>query len=370
MAKNTDQLPFTEIVERVREIARIASDNDRPRARGAVNDVYARKIPAEEDWTFLLVSSAITCDRPVSDGTVTVNTGDSTVQLSSTSLGSANTGWRVKLNDNADVYTLTYVNATTMTINPSLSEGQNIANGAYVAFNPFYALATNFDRFPKNGGFLFYQGGRITAIPEQREQKYYQDYTPQPNSVPAHCRPVTMGTSGVPIYEIVPPPLKAYNLPYEYLKRPEQLRESTAGWVTIDAGSTVVVGSPGFSRFTEAQTGWYFRVDAFGQGADSEWYRIISIAHNSSLTLQTAFGMSGAVSAGYTLCPAPDYPVKVQPAIMFGAITVITADQNDELYQFYNARYTETLSDAKRTFKTRIYPQEVETVFEDFQYRR
>ena len=36
MGKNVDSLPFTEIVERVREIARIDSENDKPRARGAV----------------------------------------------------------------------------------------------------------------------------------------------------------------------------------------------------------------------------------------------------------------------------------------------------------------------------------------------
>lgn len=370
MAKTTDVLPYTELVERVREIARIASENDRSRARGAVNDVYARKVPSEEDWSFLLIASGLTCDRPLTDGTVSINTGTSVVTTNATSLGSANTGWRIKFSENPDLYTVTFVNTTTLTISPLLSEGVNIAGGAYTAFNPVYALAGDFDRFPKNGGLLFSQGGRMTPIPEVKEQGYYRDYTPSPMSVPRTCRLVQAGTEGLQYVELQPPPGKAYNVSYEYLKRPTIMRETTAGTATLSGGGTIVTFHGG-ARIGEMTTGMYVRVDAFGTGADSEWYRLIALsAANSTGTLQTAFAVSAAVSAGYTVCHAPEYPVKLQPAILYGAVTTVTADQNDPLFKFYDAKYREAITDGKRTFKTRIYKQEVESLAEEWQYRR
>lgn len=369
MAKNTDHLPYTEVVERLREMARIASENDRGRARGAVQDVYSRKLPAEEDWSFQLVGSSITCDRPIADGTVSVNTGTTTVTLSVTSLGSANTGWRFKFTENGDVYTFTFVNTTTGTISPPLSEGTNITGGAYTAFQPVYALARDFDRFPKNGGLQFFQGGRMTIIPEVKEQTYYRDYTPSP-TVPRTCRLVQAGTDGTQKVEIQPPLQKAYNLPYEYLQRPAPLHETTAGTATVAANGTTVTFHAG-ALLAEAQTGDFFRINAFGAGADSEWYALANINQTTSTcTLQTAFGVSGATSAGYTICSAQAMPVKLQPATLYGAITFVTADQNDPQFQFYETKYREVVNDAKRTFKTRIYQQEVELIAEDWQYRR
>ena len=367
MSKNTDVLPFTEIVERVREIARIDSENDKSRGRGAVNDIYVRKIPAEEDWTFLLAGSSITCTAPYTTGVATVNTQAASVTFAGGAvIGTDMIGLRLKFNSNPDVYIL----SGTGTINPPLSGNTNLSSDAFSIFQPIYALAPDFDRFPKNGGLIFYQGGRMTAIPEVKEQTYYRDYTPSPSSVPATCRLVQAGTEGVQYVEIQPPPQKAYNFGYEYEKRPVIMRETTGGLVTVSAGATVATFF-GAARLSEATTGMFFRVDAFGKGADSEWYRVIAISQaNSTATLQVAFAVSAAVSAGYTLCHAPDYPVKLHPAIMQGAITVVTADQNDPLFKFYDEKYRESINDAKRTFKTRIYKQEVETIFEDWMYRR
>ena len=372
MSKNIEQLPYTEIVERTREIARITSDNDRPRARGAVNDLYVRKIPAEEDWTFLLVSSSLTCTAPYITGNLTINTQDSALTGGGgIVLNTSMVGFRIKFNENPDVYTLVSVtNTTTGTIAPILSGDRNIANGAFSIFQPNYALAPDFDRFPKNGGLLFYQGGQITQIPEVRETPYYRDYTPSPTSTPKSCRLVQAGTEGVQYVEVQPPPQKAYNFGYEYLKRPVVMRETTGGFCTISAGATLVTFQSA-ARVGEMTTGMFFRINAFGTGADSEWYRLIALsAANSTGTLQVAFAVSAAISAGYTVCHAPDFPVKLHPAIMHGAITVLTADQNDPLFQFYEGKYRETIDDAKRTFKTRIYKQEVETIFEDWNYRR
>lgn len=367
MGKTTEVLPFTELVERVSQIAR--SENNPQRVRGAINDIWVRKLPSEEDWTFFLASSAITAVREHDDGTVTINTGDTTAIFASANIGSDMTGRRIKFNENSDIYPFTFVNTTAGTISPGLSEGTNISSGAYKLFMPFYALSDDFDRFPRNGGLLLYQGGKIKVIPEKATQGYFSDYNHSPGT-PEFCRLVTFGTTGVPHVEIIPPPSKSINLPYEYLKRPEVLRDTTAGFVTIDAGSTSVTGSAGTTRFTEASTGWWIRIDAFGKGADSEWYKVATITHNSSLTLMTAFGLSGATTAAYTLSPAPDVPAKMHPAILYGAAATVIADQNDPLFKLYEQKYRETVTDGKRMYKSRIYNQEVETVLEDYNFRR
>ena len=370
MSKNIEAIPFTEAVERVIQIARIESVNDESRARGAVNDIAVRKIPSEEDWNFFLASSALTCDAEYKVGTLSVNTQDTVVTFSSdVTITAAMTGRKLKANDNGDIYTFTRANNTGGTINPPLSGDRNITSGAYTIFQPIYALAPNFDRFPKNGGLMLFQGGKPTVLPEKSIQGYFDEYTPFPGT-PGFCRLVEAGTDGAQRVEVVSPPQKAINLPYEYLFRPPMMRETTAGVANISAAGTTVTGSAGASRFTEATTGWYFRIDAFGTGADSEWFRIISIAHDSSMTLQSAFGLSGAVSAGYTLCPAPMMPAKMHMAVLHGAISAVISDQDDPLFKLHEEKYREIINDGKRTYKTRIYQQDVPLIAEDWNYRR
>ena len=313
------------------------------------------------------MDSSITCTAPYTTGVATVNTQSAAVTFAGGAvIGTDMIGRRIKFNSNPNVYLLSGTGAIT----PPLSGDTNLASDAFSIFQPVYALAPDFDRFPKNGGLLFYQGGRMTPIPEVKEQTYYRDYTPSPSSVPQTCRLVQAGTEGVQYVEIQPPPQKAYNVGYEYLKRPTIMRETTGGLVTVSAGATVVTFF-GAARIGEMTTGMFFRIDAYGVGADSEWYRLIALsAANSTGTLQTAFAVSAAISAGYTVCHAPEYPVKLHPAILHGAITSITADQNDPLYKFYDTRYRETMNDGKRTFKTRIYNQQAELINEDWSYRR
>ena len=63
MAKNISAIPYTELCERAAEISRSGSENDRPTVRGTVNDVATKEIGAKFDWSFLKVSSSITCER-------------------------------------------------------------------------------------------------------------------------------------------------------------------------------------------------------------------------------------------------------------------------------------------------------------------
>ena len=370
MSKTTSELPFTELAERAAQIARLEQDDSR--VRGAVNDVYVREIPRKEDWSFLIVSSALTCaDEYTTGNAAVVDTLGTTFTLSSdTAIDGTFTGRKIKFSTNPNVYLITSAAGTTGgTFTPPLSGATNLRTVAYSIFKDTYSLPSDFDRFPKNGGLLLYEGGRMIPIPEVAVQNYYADYTPSPTN-PEKCRLVMVGTDSIPQVELTPPPNDPFVLGYEYLRKLVPLRETTGGVVTIAAGGTVVTGTAGVSRFTEATSGWFFRIDAFGTGEESEWYRVASVTHNSSLTLAVAFGLSGATSAGYTLCAAPQMPAKMHAAIMYGAVVNLMADQNDPNAQLYQGKFSEVVGEARRLYKTRIYSQPIDSVFEDYHYRR
>lgn len=369
MAKNITDLPFTEIVERSMELARLREDVEK-KVRGIVNDIYVRDIPQKEDWSFLIANTAITFIAQSAVGNATINTGGSTVTFDSTvTIDSAMNGRKIKFANNDYIYDFSMAGTTAGTIRPTLSGTQNISAGAYAIFQPIYSLPYDFDRFPKNGGLIRFSGGQKEQIPEKGYDYYIQNYSPTPSENQSFCRLLGINTAGNQTFEVVPPPKSAISAQADYLKKLQPLSETTAGLIgTINAGSTQVIGDSN-TQFTLARTGDYFRIDNFGTGADSEWYRIIAIQSRSNLTLATAFGLSGATSANYTICSAVDLPTMMQPAVLYGTITHITADQDDPMVQVYAQKYATVLTDGKRVYKTRIYSPEIPTIAEEYRYR-
>lgn len=369
MSKNIDIIPFTELVERTSEIARERADIQ-PKIRGFVNDMYIREIGRKWDWNFLLVGSTITVNSSYTTGTLTANTGGTQVVFSSdVSLTQLYTQSQLKISGNDYIYKCVYESATSLTIQPPISGNQNYTNSAYTLFFPCYTLANDFDRFPKNGGFLNYNGGVPKSIAETPYQEWVGNFSPQPSDTPERVRIYGTNTAGQQILELNPPPKSTKSYPYNYFIALEPMRETTSGLIgNIVAQGTSVVGDSN-CRFTEANTGDYFRINAFGKGSDSEWYRIISIVNNSTMTLQTAFGLSGATSAAYTVCSAPQMPVKLHPAILYGAVLQSTLDQDDPMFQAYNMKLAEVLSDGKRLYVSRVYNQQIHSDAEEYLYR-
>ena len=372
MSKTTAEIPYTELVERAIQMARVNSTNDRSRARAAVNDMYCRVLPAREDWSFLLATSAITCDASYITGTVSINTQDTVATFSTdvTLPTMSRLPWKIKFSQNNNVYDFTRANNTGGTIAPPLSGTQNITNWAYTVYQDTYYLAPDFDRFPKNGGLLLYQGGKRTPIKESTVQKFFSDTTPSP-SVPGTCQILlNYGTGGIPAVVLDPPPKDPLVIPYFYLQTVKPMRETTAGFADIAISATAVIGSAGTTRFTEVTSGSYFRITAFGTEEDSEWYRTTAVPTNSSATLSVVFGLSGATTAAYVLCDAPKMPAKLHLAILYGATKILLADQNDPNFKYADSLEREIMTEARRTYKTRIYDQEIDTIATDWQYRR
>ena len=369
MSRNQDVIPFTELVERTSEIARERSDIS-PKIRGYVNDIYLREIGRKWDWNFLLVGSTITTTQSYNLGTVSANTGSTVVTFSSdVTLDATFTGSQLRITGNDVVYNCVYQSATSLTIQPPISGNVNYSSAGYNLYFPFYALASNFDRFPKNGGLANWLGGNQKVIQETPFQEWGGDYSSNPTDTIERLRIIGTNTAGNQIIEVNPPPKIAKSYLYNYFQSLSPMRETSAGLIgNITSGGTNIIGDSN-TRFLEANTGDYLRINGLGIGNDSMWYRIIAIAGNSNLTLQTAFATTGITSANYVICTAPQMPVKLHAGILYGSVLQCVTDQDDPLYQMYNMKLAEVMSDSKRLYVTRVYNQDIHSIAEDYLYR-
>jgi hypothetical protein len=373
MSKNCPEIPYTELVERAQKLARVGN-NTTEKIRGVVQDVYCREIPAKFDWTFLLASSSLTTTQEYHTGTISMNTGATTVVFSSdVSVDASFVGRKFKPSGNDTIYEITvYQNATALTISPALQGASNLTSASYSIYQPLYSLAHNFDRFPKPGGIYRWVGGRKQLLEDIQYASYINNAFAPTASVPNNTRLIGTDTAGNTVVEFIPPPKDSKVYGCDYYKQLMPLYELTGGTISSIAAKGTTVNGTG-TNFTEALTDgtFFFRIDNFGTGQDSSWYRILAVTNDSQMTLSTVFANS-AVSgiANYTIARAPDMPVRLHIGILYGTLRALTVDQNDPNAQFYHAQYAQVMSDAKKILVSRPYSQDVTGVFEDYRYRR
>jgi len=369
MSRNIIPIPFTEIVERAQELSR-SSKNTKKKTRGITNDIYLRDMSSKSDWNFMLAESSLTTLERYNTGTASIDTGGTTVTFSSDFVAdSGMVGQKIKIGGNDVVYNITGISGGSVTLLESFEGSRNAASDAFNIYQDQYPVAGNFDRFPKDGGFFKWVGGKKEIKPEWSVQENMEDSTASPGEV-GNIRLVGRNSGGDQLIELDPPPLNRRQYGYRYFRFPTPLFETTAGTLeNVGASATTVTGDTN-CRFNDATTGDFFRVDNFGTGDDSSWYRIISITHDSSLTLQTAFANTAVTTANFTISRAPDIPERMHPAVLYGTVMGLAVDQNDPNALFYRGKYAEIMSDSKRIYVSRVYSQEVEGIYEDWNYRR
>ena len=374
MSKNTVELPYTEIVERVKSITR-SPDNAIEKVRGVVQDIYTRDIPVKHDWTFLFASSSIVTTAEYKTGNASATTGSRIISFSSDAImiDSMN-GRKIKFAGNEVVYEVTsFMAVNSLQVLPEFQGASNITNGSYTVFQPVYALAGDFDRFPKNGGIYKWSGGNKEIMDEAPYSEYAEDYNGNP-SVPERVRLVSVDTAGNQLIEFSPPPKDARVYSYDYYRRLSPLQETSAGHISSIPAKSLTVTGYTTARFVDAGTDSntlnFLRIDVYGKGQDSSWYSAV-ISHDSAIALRTAFANSAVTSsANFVVSNVPRIPSMLHPAIMYGAVAHILADQNDDMAAVYMGRYAQVLSDAKRIYVSRTYSQDIHGVQEDWDYRR
>ena len=376
MSKNISDIPITEIVERSQQLAR-AGNNTFSKIRGIVQDVYLREIPSKFDWNFLLISSSFTTLDQYNTGTASVNTGATAATFSSdVSLDSTFNGRKIKFSGGDEVYTIDSVSgAASAVIDPAFRGSNNISSGSYTIFQNIYPLSNDFDRFPKKGGVYRWEGNQKKVLEEKPYRQYMEDGRYSPVTQPEHMRLVSADTAGNQQIELIPPPSNSRNYGYDYFKQLRPMSETSSGTLSsIAAGATAVVGNTNtkFLDIYRNHTGnsVWFRVSNLGEASDSEWYRVLSIQHDSALTLATAFANSAITSsANYVIAEAPDMPSRLHVGILYGTVRTLNVDQNDEHYALYHTQYYQVLSDSKRIYVSRPYDLSIEGIHEEFRYR-
>ena len=374
MSKTVTEIPYTEMVERVVSLGRV-NPNAIEKVRGIIQDIYTRDIPTKYDWTFLHATSAITSVEEYITGTVSVNTNSRIASFSSDATMVAEmSGRRIKFSGNSVVYDVSsFITTRSLQLVTPFQGPANITDGSYTIFQPIYALAPDFDRFPKDGGVFRWSGGNKERLPEEPFQEYADNFSGGP-SIPEKVRLVGIDTAGNQLIEFRPAPNKARVYSYEYLKRLSPMQETTASLIrAVSSGGTAVmlIGTNQFAEVSTAGRINYFRVNLFGKGQDSEWFPVLAYTGNSSFTLRTAFGNSAVTSsAGYTLSEAPQIPTMLHPAIMYGTLAHIMADQGDDNAELYLQRASQIIQEAKRLYASRTYSQDIHGIQEDWDYRR
>lgn len=374
MSKTTAETPYTEIVERVMSLGRV-NQNAIEKVRGIIQDIYTRDIPTKHDWNFLFASSSITTVGEYKTGSVSATTGSDILTFSADAvLIDSMNGRKIKMAGNQVTYEIDSIGVSVVRIAPMFLGENNITAGSYTMFQPVYALAGDFDRFPKDGGLYKWSGQAKERLPEAPYQEYVEDYASNP-AIPETIRIIGQDTAGNPLIEMSPAPKDARVYSYDYIQRLNPLQETSTNLVRGISSKAVSVALIGTTQFAEIDTSGkttnFFRVDALGEGQDSQWYPILSYQGDSALTLRTVFAASGiTTSANYTISQVPKMPTMLHPAIMYGAIAHIMLDQGDDKAAVYLTRYAQVLSDAKRIFVSRTYSQDIHGVQEDWQYRR
>src|SRR3990167_2460044 len=172
MSNITRLLPFSEMVEKAQTLARDNTAGSRDKFKGLINRAYTQVIPRKEDWSPLIASSSISCSAKYNTGSVAATAASTSITGTGTTWVTGMTGRKIKINSNDNIYTFTYVTATTATISPAFSGANNVSGAGYTIYDDDYSMASDFDRLLSGGSLYKYRSGRPFVISEVSERQW------------------------------------------------------------------------------------------------------------------------------------------------------------------------------------------------------
>jgi len=286
-----------------------------------VNDIYCREIPSKFEHDWLRSVSYITLQASYNTGTVAVTNLSSTVTGTGTTWTSAMTGMKFTIASTNEIYTFTYVSATSGTISP-VYQGATNGSTSYSIFQDTYELASDYARTTTEPGFFYdYSTGR-SQLQWFSDWKWYRYYTTQVNQFPVSFRECpTLSTNGLPQVQIMPPVTTSRLVGYEYIKALPEMRDFSTGTASSTAASKTVTTLADYSASISA--GQYFRVDV-----DGTWDKITAVS-GTTLTLQDNYPTTNT-TVNYTVSDAPQMPYTMQEGLFYGACHLTALEQGDK----------------------------------------
>jgi hypothetical protein len=291
-------------------------------------------------------------------GTVSASVGGTTVTGSGTTFTSAMTaeaGYKITIGGNRDIYTFEYVSATSGTISPALS-GPNAASGAtFKIFKDEYDLASDFDRFLKNGSIYVNADGRNRDVIKEVPRDMFREDFVNAATDPIRRAMLTRinSVTGNRMVRLNPYPKVAYNYPYEYFPKITSMADYTTGTIGVTNASTAVTGTDTLFS-TNVAAGEYLRVDGTGIADSSIWYKIASVTNDTALVLESAYAGETESSLEYTVSQAPtSFPSEFHEFILYDALMIETGEQGDPNSAAFTIRREGILATLKLNYKSR-----------------
>ncbi len=352
-------IPFTELYERLLNLGRIDSPNNADYAKGIVNDSYTRTLTRVEDWQMIVLEDNLQMVDVEKAGTITATVASTSVTGVGTTFTSAMTaeeGFKIKFTSNRDVYKFDFLTSTTGTITPSLSGPNGITAGNYVIFKDEYALASDHDRFLKNGSVYVKADGRLQdTIKEVPRDFFQEDFSASPQDpIRRVLQTRVNATSGAKMLRVNPPPNnQSRNYPYEYIRKISPMSEYSTGTVAVTNANTAVTGTDTL-WLSNVSAGDFFRVDANGIAESSIWYKIASVTNDTELVLESNYGEATEALLDYTASTSPkEFPSEFHEFILYDGLVIVGGEQGDPNVTGFSARRDEILSDLKKNYKSR-----------------
>lgn len=119
-------------------------------------------------------------------------------------------------------------------------------------------------------------------------------------------------------FGIWPIPQGVYTITFNYHIRDRSLgvADYSTSTVTVTNNSQTVTGAA--SVWTAAMTGRWFVMDDPTKQGQGYWYRIASVASNTSLTLETSYEQTTVSGATYRICESPELPEELHISLAHG----------------------------------------------------
>lgn len=359
MANLTNTTPFSELTEKAMSLARDNTSTSRDKFKGLVNRAYTQEIPRKEDWAFLKGSSSVSCTARYNTGTISATAGSTSVTGSGTTWTTAMTGRKIKIGSNENIYSFTYVSATTATISPAYSGAVDASGSGYVIYDDDYAMASDFDRFIQGGTLYKYRSGRPYILDDCSfdDKKWNDEFYYSPSDETRRFRLRGFDSSMYRVVEINPPPQNAIALQYDYIKALIPMTEYRTGTITTLAnGGTAVTGSgTDFDGYGSSSYTYYLRIDRDGVGDSSVWYKISSFDSDTAITLDSAYAGT-SISSGieeYTISMIPLLPYSFHDWILYLACVHAAIDENDPVVKGWIVEAQAIEKECRRLYKSR-----------------
>jgi len=370
---NLKEIPFTELFERVQDEVRDKSTGTATEAKykGRINDIYQRDLPGRYKWSWLRKAGTVQTNADYATGTVAVAVAGSDLTGTDTVWTTGMSNRIIKFGSNEDIYTFTYVSATTATISPAYTGATALTEDTYSIIDNDYSLASDFVDGELTEVYYWKNSQRqyLTRATEEgatstqnNSRKISQSLVP---ATPDKFWIYGTDSSGYEVMYLTPPPTTALLLYYDYEQILDPMTEYTTGTcATVNDDETVTGTGTDFTNNVAA--GDVFRMDGNGTSSNSTWYTVDSITDATHLELTAVWGQATASTAAYTICKKPvAIPYYMHDALVWGSCMLSAMDQGDQRQvAYFTQMFTSRVNEGKRRQERKIKNKRVKTIYE------